>query len=184
MRVYVAAETRSPYEYPAGTNYVRSGVPYTFAPLLYGENKGQTYGWDINFGATPEDQLPTQIEAPEPKAISDAHFGYRAEVGYLTTNYVWSLVYDGTNPTTNPVITIGADPFVDSSYFSSEPPPLSYTVDDQGPLAGVGDRQRKQYVRLCSTRIIHSALVIDWDFKVFGDEEYVPIETNKPAWIP
>jgi hypothetical protein len=183
MRVYVAAETRSPYTYPARTNYVSSSESYTFAPLLYGENKGQTYGWDINFGATTEDQLPTQIEAPEPKAISDAHYGYRAEVGYLTTNYVWSLVYDETNPTTNPVITIGADPFVDSSYFSTEPP-LSYTVDDWDHIVSVEDAQMKEYARLCSTRIVHSALVIDWNFRLFGAAPYVPIETNKPAWLP
>jgi hypothetical protein len=26
--------------------------------------------------------------------------------------------------------------------------------------------------------------VIDWNFRLFGAAPYVPIETNKPAWLP
>jgi hypothetical protein len=176
----VAAETRSPYLYDARTNYVSSGDPYTWESLQYGENKGQTYGWGTDFGAVIEDQLPTQVQV-WPWANYSGHSGAYVEVGYLTTNYVWALVYDEASPTNVPVIEIGADPFVDNSYFTTEPPPLHYTVEGTTPPPYVVDTT-KVYWRTCETRILHSALVVDWDFKIFNTTDYVP-EAYTPAWV-
>jgi hypothetical protein len=83
---------------------------------------------------------------------------------------------DVANPVTNPVITIGPDDLIDSSYFSTTPPQTYY--DLVYPLG------QANYDRYCETRITHSALVIDWNFKLFGSTPYTPIETNRPAWIP
>jgi hypothetical protein len=98
------------------------------------------------------------------------------DVGYLTTNQVWTLVGDVINPTTNVVFTIGPDDLLAAGYFGDTPPLAAILTDPSG--------ESRFYARRCETRIVHSALVIDWDFKVFGDEEYVPIETNRPAWLP
>jgi hypothetical protein len=174
LRVYVAAETRSPYEYECHTN--RTGdYSDTVADATFGENSGQDYGWGVDFGAAFVGTLPSQLEPPnEPPGhpLGDA----TVDVGYLTTNQVWTLVADVANPTTNVVFTIGPDDLLAAGYFG-DTPPLASTITDWTGAA-------RFYARTCETRIVHSALVIDWDFKVFGDEEYVPIETNKPAWLP
>jgi hypothetical protein len=73
-----------------------------------------------------------------------------------------------------PVFVVGPTNLIDNSYFG-DVPPLCFTQFGE---------QQHYYYRNCETRITHSALVIDWDFKLFGSTPYVPIETNRPAWIP
>jgi len=163
MRVYIACESRSPYVYTCATN---TGVN-TYAQATYGENDAQTYGWPVTFGGNPTDALPYQLAPPSNGTAL-------VDVGYLTTNHVWSLVGDITSPTSMPVFVIGPTNLIDNSYFDAVPPLC---------LTQFGEKQH-YYYRYCETRIIHSALVIDWDFKVFGSTPYVPIETNRPAWIP
>jgi hypothetical protein len=159
MRVYAACESRSPYAYICGTN---NGFR-TYEQSTYGENNAQTYGWPVTFGDATSDGLPWQLFALE-----------EVEVGYLTTNHVWSLVGDVTSPTSMPVFVVGPTNLIDNSYFGAVPP-LCFTQFGE---------QQHYYYRNCETRITHSALVIDWDFKLFGSTPYVPIETNRPAWIP
>jgi hypothetical protein len=163
MRVYVACESRSPYVYTCATN---TGVS-TYAQATYGENDAQTYGWPVTFGGNPTDALPYQLPPPS-NGVN------LVDVGYLTTNHVWSLAGDITSPTSMPVFVIGPTNLIDNSYFDAVPPLC---------LTQFGEEQHN-YHRNCETRITHSALVIDWDFKLFGSTPYTPIETNRPAWMP
>jgi hypothetical protein len=165
LRVYVAAETRSPYNYWPYTN---SAV--TYYALDYNENKTQKYGWTVDFGTAPEFELPHDL--PWTNSV-DLNY---STVGYLTTNQTWTLVFDIANPVTNPVIILGPDDLIHADYFQTVPV-LNNELTDRTPTW-------KNYSRLCETRITHSALVIDWDFKLFGSTPYVPIETNRPAWMP
>ncbi|MBM3120290.1 MAG: hypothetical protein FJ006_12245 [Chloroflexi bacterium] len=180
MRIYVATESRSPYTYPARTNYVLSSYQRTYEQLYYGENQAQTYGWDVTHGGVPEDALPRSEVFPW--ADFSGGYGGNITVAYLTTNFVWSLVYDEVAPTNIPTIVIGPEAFIDESYFATTPP-LDYTAVYFYPEP-IPDKEIRIYYRACETRILHSALVIDWDFKLFGDTPYAPIETNKPAYLP
>ena len=171
LRVYVAAETRSPYEYDCATNTTAS----TIEDVTFGENSGQTYGWDVDFGAAFTGVLPSQLEPPnEPPGHPAGE--PTVDVGYLTTNQIWTLVGDVANPTTNVVFVIGPDDLLAASDFGDTPPLVEIATDGSG--------EARFYARRCETRIVHSALVIDWNFKVFGSAPYVPIETNRPAWMP
>jgi hypothetical protein len=91
------------------------------------------------------------------------------------------LVYDAEYPTNAPTITFGATNFIDSSYFSTAPP-LAYTADFTGTTGGLSTDYTKNYERNCQTRIAVSALVVDWDFKIFTDTTYYP-ETYTPPWV-
>jgi hypothetical protein len=164
LRVYVAAETKSPYTYVD----LISGS-YAYRQAVFGENDQQDYGSGLTFGGYCKPPLPFE----SPYSITS---GNDVVIGYLTTNFTWSLVLDVANPATNPVITIGPDALIDSSYFSTTPPQTYY--DLVYPLGTT------LYERKCETRITHSALVIDWNFKLFGSTPYTPIETNRPAWMP
>ena len=178
FRVYIAAETKSLASYDSYTNTYHSyngGTNeewFTWYQRDIGENNSQDYGSGFVFGSQCADALPFQQECPSAITV---------HVGYLTTNFTWSLVLDVDNPTTNPVIVIGPDDLISGSYFVETPPLVNEERDDY-----LGDVffTNKEYERDCETKITHTALVIDWNFKVFGATPYVPIETNRPAWMP
>jgi hypothetical protein len=170
MRVYVQYEVTGP-QYMTSLYNLRYYLRYVHnTPPLYtptegfatktDENVADRLGWDYTFGTgTPSLDVPTNI-------TDDISF----DVSALATNRVWVLVADVNNPTTPPSFSLGPSDLVSAAYTYPEPN-YGYNWD-----FAVQYRAKRYY-----TYIVHSALVIDWDFKIFGDTEYVP-EAYKPAW--
>jgi hypothetical protein len=158
MRIYIMVEASAPvYNYTYDTL-----IEYYSQPI--NALHSQKYGWNVDYCGAVSD------------LYSDPGSGKFLTGGYVSTNLIWSLVVDVETPTNAPVVWLGPTNLVEAAYFASEPA-LGYHSTE-----GWGDNYL--YWNSMNRRITHTALVIDWNFKVFGDAPYVPIETNRPAWMP
>jgi hypothetical protein len=173
QRVYVQYEVTGEMGLPSKDAMLRMDGGWWNIPVTYSNLKTKTdenvedrFGWDYTFGGTSSFDVPANEN--DPNATYNVYS--------LATNRVWVLVADVVSPTTPPSFTLGPSNLVSASYTYPQPKyGLSsiggfFTYDDHGV-------RFKGY----AASIAHSALVIDWDFKIFGDTDYVP-EAYKPAW--
>jgi hypothetical protein len=160
VRLYAVFQASTPYciEHTRLSNG-------TFYQTRTDANHANLYGWDV--------ELCPAVSEPWPNPLSPSE----VYPSFLSTNLVWTLVGDVSNPTSMPSFYIGCaytNPFTVDNL---RRPEWGYDYSD-------GTNVLQEWFWYEERRITHTALVIDWDFKVFGDEEYTPIETNRPAWMP
>jgi hypothetical protein len=168
MRVYVQYEVTGEMGLPSKDQMLRMDggwwnlpVTYSYLKTKTDENLEDRFGWDYTFGGgTPS------FDVPADESDDDAQYN----VYSLATNRVWVLVADVASPTNPPSFTLGPSDLVSASYTYPQPKYGLSSTNSHGV-------RFKGY----AASIAHSALVIDWDFKIFGDTDYVP-EAYKPAW--
>jgi hypothetical protein len=130
------------------------------------ENVADRFGWEYTFGGTPSFDVLTNIN--EDVWLS---------VHSLATNRIWVLAADVTSPITPPAFTLGPSDLVAETYTYPQPDYGANFYRTWYGYSPMGLRYKTYY-----TSIVHSALVIDWDFKIFNTTDYVP-EAYTPAWV-
>ena len=175
MRVYVQYEVTGELDALAQNLLLRMDGGGWNSPVTYShltktdENLEDRFGWDYTFGdGTPSLDAPTNMNED-----------VTVRVYPLATNRVWVLIADVESPTNPPVFVLGPSDLVSESYTYPQPEYGLSTISGYFTYEDHGVR-----LKTYKAFIAHSALVIDWNFKVFGSTPYVPIETNKPGWIP
>lgn len=172
MRVYVQYEVTGGMHLPSKDTMLRMDGGWWNIPVTYShvsrtdENVEDRFGWDYTFGdGTPSFDMP-----------ADMNDDVEVCVYSLATNRVWVLVADVAAPTTPPAFTLGPSDLVSSSYTYPQP---EYGLSSIGGFLTSDDHgvRFKGY----SASIVHSALVVDWDFKLFG-ANYTPASYS-PPWV-
>jgi hypothetical protein len=108
VRFYVATEASTPrYWYPQIWPYTQSEYLsltnlHTYVGASLAANQSETYGYPVTHGAIPD------ISLPESAGDDPRSWLLRDNGGYFSTNQVWTLVGDVTNPPAPPTFTLDA----------------------------------------------------------------------------
>jgi hypothetical protein len=168
VRFYIATEASTPrYWYPpiytvSASEYLRftNGLSaYSGASLA--ANYAETYGYPVTHGAIPDISLPASPGA-DPRS-----WLLRDNTGYFTTNQVWNLIGDVTNPPAPPTFTLAA-----SSHARSDLQAPAQLIDVLGPAP---DRLTASW-RYHTMRLSKIMMIVDWSITLKSSGGY----TNAP----